>query len=128
MSIVDEKYVAFTTFRQNGEPKSTPIWIAEAGDLIGFTTASDSWKMRRLRNDNRCELRPSDQRGRVSPHSAVVTATAREATADERTRIEEAIDAKYGWMTKVIPLVYKAMRLMGRDAAESDSGIVIELD
>lgn len=39
MSLANEKYVAFTTFTKAGEPKSTPVWIADVGDgKLGFTT------------------------------------------------------------------------------------------
>ena len=32
MTISDEKYVSFTTYRKNGEPKPLPIWIVDLGD------------------------------------------------------------------------------------------------
>ncbi|NNC79410.1 MAG: PPOX class F420-dependent oxidoreductase, partial [Acidimicrobiales bacterium] len=48
MSIIDEKYLSLTTFRKNGEPKATPVWIVDLGNgTAGFTTASSSWKVKR---------------------------------------------------------------------------------
>ena len=72
MSIADEKYVAFTTYKRNGETKSLPVWIADLGDgTVGFTTASSSYKVKRLRNDNRVILQPSDAKGNVRELSLI---------------------------------------------------------
>ena len=128
MSISDEKYVSFTTFRKNGERKSAPVWIADADGTLGFTTGSESWKLRRLSNDDRCELQPSDQRGGRTAGSEVTTGTAREATADEFQAIKTAIDAKYGIWTKVIPIVYKLGKLFGKGGEAANTAIVVSLD
>lgn len=62
-----EKYVELTTFRRNGDPVRTPVWVgAGRGDLLVFT-APDSGKVKRLRNDPRVELAPCGRRGEVAP-------------------------------------------------------------
>ncbi|MGH1488386.1 MAG: PPOX class F420-dependent oxidoreductase [Acidimicrobiales bacterium] len=132
MSIADEKYLALTTFRKDGGRKSTAIWIAALssdveGD-VGFTTGADSWKLKRLRNDPRCELQPCSSRGEVTEGSLVLTGRAREATAEELATVEAAIDAKYGFQVKLIKASQKAMKLVGRNHAGATTGIVITLD
>lgn len=132
MAIQNEKYISFTTFRKNGERKSAPVWITETSDgLIGFTTGTGSWKLKRLRNDNRCELQPCDQRGRVTEGATVVTGTATQANTAEFDSIKQSISNKYGIQAKVIPLVYKAVSFVKRDKSDggaADAAIVVVLD
>lgn len=131
MGIQSEKYVAFTTFRKNGERKTVPVWIAETPNgLIGFTTGDQSWKLKRLNNDARCELQPCDQRGRVTEGTNVVTGTARQATDVELVSVKAAIKDKYGIATKLIPMVTKVVSVFKKDQSgeAANAGIVISLD
>ncbi len=127
MTTADEKYVALTTFRKNGERKSTPVWIAAVGSDVGFTTGSDSWKLKRLRNDPRCELQASNSRGVVEDGSMVVTGRGREATPEEYAQVKQAIAAKYGITVKLIGLFGKVRGLLGKGTA-ADTAILITLD
>ena len=46
-------FVSLTTFRRNGAPVSTPVWVAADGDDLVVLTPTASGKVRRLRNDAR---------------------------------------------------------------------------
>jgi hypothetical protein len=47
MSLIDEKYMLLKTFRRDGTPVSTPVWLADLGDReIGFWTSSASGKVK----------------------------------------------------------------------------------
>ena len=49
MALEDEKYLALTTFRKNGEPVSTPVWVVPVSDgRVGFWTAMGTGKTKRL--------------------------------------------------------------------------------
>ena len=74
--LADERFVLLTTFRRSGEPVSTPVWIARdaAGPMV--TTPKKSGKVRRLRNDDRIELRPCNRMGRVEGEPVPTPATA----------------------------------------------------
>ncbi len=127
MGITDEKYVAFTTFTKAGEPKSTPVWIVDLGDgKAGFTTPSGSWKVKRLANDPRVELQPSDGRGRVREGTDTISATARVLTGPEAEAIRSRIKAKYGVQATMISALNKAMGLFGR-SQQSDAAVEITL-
>ena len=76
-SIADEKYVSLTTFKRDGSPVSVPVWIADLGDeTVGFTTAASSWKVKRIRNNPKVLLQPSDSRGTARPGTEPVGGTA----------------------------------------------------
>ena len=128
MAITDDKYIALTTYRKNGESSSTPVWIADLGDgTIGFTTPSSSLKVKRLGNDSRVVLQPSDSRGRPKEGSTALNGTAVVVEGADFDRIRSKIKAKYGWQVGMVQLIGKVAGLFGKDRL-SDSAIVITLD
>lgn len=127
MALADEKYVALTTYRRNGESSSTPVWIADLGDgTLGFTTSSSSLKVRRLDNDERVLVQPSDSRGRPVDGSSAVPATAR-VSATDFERVRARIKAKYGWQVPLIQVIGRIAALFGKRQV-SDTAVIIRLD
>jgi len=128
MSIVDEKYLSLTTYRKNGEAKRAPVWIVDLGDgTIGFTTQGDSWKCKRIRNDNRIALQPCDQRGNVTEGTDDVSGTAVLATGADFDRVRVAVKKKYGFMVNVVIVMNKIGGLFGK-GGDSDTAVIITLD
>ena len=128
VAITDEKYIALTTYRKNGESSSTPVWITDLDDgTIGFTTPIGSLKVKRIRNDDRVLLQPSDSRGRPKPHTNQVSGTAVVVDGADFDRIRTKIKAKYGWNVTAVSLFQKAAKLFGKEFV-SDAAIVIRLD
>jgi len=126
-SIANEKYVALTTYRKDGTPKSTPVWIVRLDDhTVGFTTASSSWKVKRLRNDPKVTLQPSNSKGVVRDGSVVVTGTA-VTSSNDLARVWPLVRSKYGVMARGIRLVGQVAKLLGRGSG-TDSAIIITLD
>lgn len=124
--IANEKFVSLTTYRKNGEAKPTPVWIADLGDgTVGFTTASSSWKVKRLANDPKVSLSPSDQKGKVEPGAITVTGTAVASQADF-DRVWPIIVAKYGIMARGIKIFGSFMKLIRRGSG-TDTAVIITL-
>ncbi|SMG20567.1 PPOX class F420-dependent oxidoreductase [Agreia pratensis] len=95
-SIADERFVSLTTFRKTGEGVPTPVWIARDGDALIVTTPDGTGKVKRLRNDDRVELRPSDRMGKVADDAPAVAARAEIVDTDEaRASQERVFLAKY---------------------------------
>ena len=93
------KYVSFTTYRKDGSPVSTPVWIVPFDGGYAFTTDSHSYKIKRLANDARATVTVCDMRGRVKDgaqahHGAAVVLDS-EATA----QVAALVKSKYriGW-------------------------------
>jgi PPOX class probable F420-dependent enzyme len=59
-------YLSLTTFRRDGTPVATPVWVARHGDDLVVVTPRSSGKAKRLRNDSRVLLAACDMRGRVA--------------------------------------------------------------
>lgn len=69
------KYLLLTTFRKDGSPVATPVWVARDGDLLIVWTVANSGKVKRIRRDGTVELAPCDVRG--NPTGPVVGGSAR---------------------------------------------------
>ncbi len=128
MALADEKYVSFTTYKKDGGSTSVPVWIVGAGDgKLGFTTSSSSWKAKRLANDDRIQIQPSDARGRVKAGTTPQSGTAVVPKGTEFAAMTGRIKAKYGLPVMLIGAWAKLRKLMGADTT-SDCAIVITLD
>lgn len=67
VDVARHAFVSLTTFRRSGEPVSTPVWVAldpTRDAALVVTTPAGTGKLKRLRNDPRVTVRPSDRSGR----------------------------------------------------------------
>lgn len=95
-TIANERYVLFTTFKRDGNPVNTAVWIAPFGaGQACFTTGGDSAKVKRLRNNPRVTLQKCDYKGRTEPGTPVVEATARVVTGADCEPVNVAMRKKY---------------------------------
>jgi PPOX class probable F420-dependent enzyme len=113
------KYVSLTTFRRDGTPVATPVWIVRHDDGWACTTGSTSGKVKRLRHTSRVEVAPCDARGRITDDTVRSAGTGRVVTDDaEYRRIRSAVLRKY-WLLGPALVVWGAIgRVVGRHAAE----------
>jgi PPOX class probable F420-dependent enzyme len=129
VGLADSKYILFTTFRRDGRPVSTPVWVVGLDDgRIGFWTSSGSGKAKRLAHTPRVTVQPSNARGRVKPGTAPVPATARLVTGPELTSLKSQVVAKYGVATKVTRLLGTIAGLArGKRIPYGDRGVIVSL-
>lgn len=124
----DERYVSLTTFTRDGRPKPTAVWIAPLGDgRLGFTTASSSWKVRRIGATPAVTLQPCDSRGRIRAGTEAIPATAEVRTGAEFEPVRARVAKKYGLQFAAISLWGRLAKLTGRGSG-TDSAVVITLD
>lgn len=129
MALSDEKYIRVTTFKRDGTAVSTPTWVVALDDgRIGFYTSSTSGKAKRLRNDPKVVVQPSDSRGRATPGTSPVDGTAEVVTGPARDAIYDKVVAKYGFMTKVTRVLAKVGGVVKRKQQPyADCAVVITL-
>lgn len=96
------KYISLTTFRKDGTPVATPVWFAEDAGKLYVWTRSDSWKVKRLRNDPRVEVRACDMRGRVAEGAVAFEGSAE--LLGELSRVRRLLIRKYGWQFWLIDI------------------------
>jgi uncharacterized protein len=129
MTISDEKYVASTTYRKSGAAVPTQTWIcALDGSRVGFWTSSASGKYKRLRNNPRITLQPSDARGRLKAGSQPIDGTVELVTSGaDFDAIQSRIRAKYGAMVS-ITRVLNTLGHLGKKFPYGDVGVVITVN
>ena len=71
MSAIDElsagKYVSITSFRRDGTPVATPVWLVRRNDELLVLTQAESGKAKRIRNNTSVLVARCDARGRIKP-------------------------------------------------------------
>ena len=129
MAISDEKYVASTTYRKSGTPVPTPTWIVplDAG-RVGFWTSSASGKYKRLRNDPRITLQPSDARGRVKAGTAPVEGAVELVNSGaDFEAVQSKVRAKYGAMVGISRFFNTLGHLGKGPFPYGDVGVIVTL-
>jgi PPOX class probable F420-dependent enzyme len=110
------KNLRLTTFRRDGSPVATPVWVVRDGDHLLVITSGKAGKAKRLRHTSRVLIAPSDARGRVKPGVEDVAGTAELITDEaEVARLETLLKGRYGFMYTVAPIF---MRLRGLPTSE----------
>lgn len=101
-----EKYVRLTTFKKDGTPVPTPVWLAQDGDALIVISNATTGKIKRLRHTSRVLLAPCDQRGRVAPGIEDVEGVATlDETPEGIAHAVTLIKGRYGFMYTVAGFV-----------------------
>jgi uncharacterized protein len=108
----EEKFVQLTTFRRDGTPVPTPVWVATGPDgSLVVTTPTGSGKVKRLRHTPEVELRPCSRRGAVPDGAPVVAAFAVvDASEETVTSTHRTMGAKYGLEFRLVMGVERLLR------------------
>lgn len=94
------KYLSLTTFRGDGTPVATPVWLVREGDALLVITDPTSGKARRLHSDTRVLVAPCDMRGTLTGEAVPGTA---ELLDDEGTaRAADLIRRRYGLLGRFL--------------------------
>jgi PPOX class probable F420-dependent enzyme len=88
------KYLLLTSFRKNGTPVATPVWVVRDGDALGVWSAADAWKVKRIRARADVLVGPCDLRG--NPTGDQIPATAEICDAATTARYRQLLARKYG--------------------------------
>lgn len=100
--LAQERYVSLTTFKRDGTPVATPVWVAGDDGRLLVWSAADTWKVKRIRRDKHVRVAPCTASGKV--RGEAIDAEARILADTARVQALEA--RKYG-------LLYRAIRLFG---------------
>ncbi|GAA2781635.1 PPOX class F420-dependent oxidoreductase [Saccharopolyspora taberi] len=110
--LADSRYLLLTTFRRNGSPVSTPVWVVGDGSSLAVWTDARSGKVKRIRRDGAVQLAPCDALGR--PFGDPVRGRARVLDASELDRVRGLLKRKYGLRGRA----YLAANRLRRNAPE----------
>ena len=129
MSLENENFVLFTTFRRDGRAVSTPVWLVPMPDgEFGFTTGVATGKAKRLRHTSRVTLQGCNRSG-GDPHGPVYDGEARLVTGTQLAQVRSAITAKYGTMARAIGVVEAVAKRIGvKRFASERVGVMVSLN
>ena len=115
------QYVSLTSFRRDGTPVSTPIWVCGYGSGLAVWTVRTSFKVKRIGRNPAVTVAPCKLRGEVTGEAVSGRAT---ILSDEDTaKLRKMMARKYGlmgWFT-----VYGSVVRRGKTGT---IGIHIDLD
>ncbi len=107
------RYISLTTFRRDGTPASTPVWVvSDDGRRLLVWTGAETWKAKRIRRESRVLVAPSDFRGReLGPRHE---AHARLLGEEAKPIVVPLLRRKYGWQRYALELQAAIARLARR--------------
>ncbi|MEU1980637.1 PPOX class F420-dependent oxidoreductase [Nocardia sp. NPDC019395] len=106
------KYVLLTTYKKDGSPVGTPVWVAPEGERLLVWTNATSWKVKRIRRRPEVTVQVSDNRGRpVGEEVYSGAAEILDPAGTERTR--DIVARKYGILGTLAIRGHKLLRGAG---------------
>lgn len=105
------QYISLTTYRKSGEGVPTPVWFAHDGDRIYIVTEQSAGKTKRIRNNPRVTMAPSDGRGQVKPGAPSLEGAASIIPMEVGGRGDKALRGKYGWMYGAFAWYWRLRRI-----------------
>lgn len=114
------KYINLETFRKDGTGVKTPVWLAADNGNLCVWTDGDSWKVKRIRNNEKVKVCKSDARGNPQSDWSDATARVLDAPADVE-KLTKLMSAKYG-------LQFKFFALMGKLRSSRTDRVSIEIN
>ena len=119
--LANTDFMSITTFKRDGTPVSTPVWVAgENGKLLVISKA-DTWKVKRIRRDSHVRVGPCTARGAIRGESIDAQAVIEPNTAI----VETLLARKYGWKYRVYMRVSALVRKLRRQPAPT--GVTIRI-
>ncbi len=123
------RYVALTTFKKDGTPIATPVWITGSNGIYAFTTGDNAWKSKRLNNNPEVAVQVSDFRGRVKPNTRVYTGTGRvDPSTEGIAAVEQELTEKYSWQFKLTQLTDVIKDKLGKAVKQRAVAIHLTID
>lgn len=102
------KYAMLTSYKKDGTPVGTPVWVAKDGDRIVVWTNPKMWKVKRIRRSPAVTLQRCDARGHALTGDVLAGhAEIQDAAGTDRTR--DVVGKKYGLIGMVFIRVHKLM-------------------
>jgi PPOX class probable F420-dependent enzyme len=98
--LADGKYLSLTTFRADGTPVATPVWLVRNGAHLEVITDANSGKVKRLRVNPNVIVAPCTARGTVT--GAPQQATAKLLDPAASAAVAKRIAKKYGLIGRMM--------------------------
>lgn len=88
------RYISLTTFKKDGTPVASPVWIVPYKGGYAFNTEADSFKVKRLKKNSAVTLAPSSVKGTVKAGATTHSGTAT-ISGEDNPNVNVLVRAKY---------------------------------
>ncbi|MBS2036475.1 PPOX class F420-dependent oxidoreductase [bacterium] len=108
---MQSQYLNLKTFRKDGRPVATPMWFVETGEgSLLMQTWAGSAKVKRVRNQEKVEVAPSDARGKESGPARSGRCRVHAPDSEWGRRADRLLSQRYGWKRKLVNLLLWLMK------------------
>jgi PPOX class probable F420-dependent enzyme len=121
------KYVSFVTYKKDGTPVATPVWVVPFQGGYAFTADPESFKIKRLRSDARATLTVCDMRGKIKEGATVHIGAAVVLDEDDAEDVAKLIRKKYVVGTKLLGIYSLLKKLKGSGSTAGETAIKVTL-
>ena len=97
----DAKYVSLRSYRKDGSPADTPVWVAPLDGKLMIFTLDDSYKVKRIARNPAVALATCDVRGQNLGEWKSGRCIAVERGSDEERRAYASFNRKYGLVMRL---------------------------
>ncbi len=121
LDLADEKYVSLTTFKRDGTPVATPVWVVGDDGRLLVHSAARTWKVKRIRRDGHVRVAGCSFKGKPHGDSFEGDAT----IVADTTRVEALEARKYGIVYRLVRGITATVRRVRRKPDEESVTIAI---
>jgi len=93
---LNTEYMRLETFKKNGQSVATPVWFVEDGQVLYVRSYANSGKVKRMANNSRVRVAPSDPLGH--PKGVTIEGNARMVDGMKSVQVSQLLYRKYGLM------------------------------
>jgi PPOX class probable F420-dependent enzyme len=121
------KYVSFVTYKKDGSPVATPVWVVPFEGGYAFTTDPNAFKVKRLRHDARATLTVCNMRGAIAEGATVHIGAAVVLNESDAQRVDALIRKKYSIGHRMLGVMSVLKKIAGKGSTAGDAAIKVTL-
>jgi len=95
----NQRVISLESYKKNGKSVQTPVWVVVDGGTIYVRTDLNTWKVKRIRNNPKVRVAPSNMRGDIL--GPWVKGETRFVEGEEKDRILALFRKKYGMTGRI---------------------------
>jgi len=95
----NQRVISLESYKKNGAPVQTPVWLVEDAGTIYVRTSPKTWKAKRIRKNPAVRIAPSNMRGAIL--GSWVKGEAHFVGGEQADHILNLFKKKYGIMGRI---------------------------
>ena len=125
--IDNARYVSFVTYKKDGSPVATPVWVVPFEGGYAFTTDPDAYKVKRVRNDARATLTVCNARGTIAEGAVTHLGSAVVLDEDDAEKVARLIAKKYSIGVRLLGVMSFVKKVLGKGSTAGEGAIKVTL-